>query len=118
MKPVAGMAPPQVPGSYFLAGTFTASIAWMMPLLEVMSRPVMIALPMRSLSPSFVTAAVWPCIILGAVSFSTSTAGTRPGITWYFSTEINSALFSGFSQFSRVPSGNFLNAASVGAKKV
>lgn len=72
--------PAVCPRDYFLAGTLTVSTAWMMPLLDVMSRPVIVAEPMRTRLPSFVIDAVWPCIMVGAVSFSTSTYEARPGI--------------------------------------
>lgn len=55
---VMGLPPPQTSSVYFLAGTFTVSIAWMTPLLDVMSGWVMVAPSMRSLSPSLVTVAV------------------------------------------------------------
>lgn len=100
-------------------GMSTVSIAWMMPLVAMMSACVTVASLIFTVPAAAVTCRVLPSKVggeVGEVMDVAVAASTRAGSTWYLSTA--ASLVGSFSRSFSAPLGSFLKAALVGANTV
>jgi len=100
-------------------GIRTVSMAWIIPLLAMMSACVTVASLILTVPPLAVTCSVLPSRVGGEVGEVMEVAVAAlmlAGMTWYFSTA--ASLVGSFSRFLSAPLGSFLNAALVGANTV